>query len=184
MQYSTMTERQDEHQTKEIPLSEKSDWAKHTGVYYELETTGGSKCVTANARNFLPAEEPESTAAEYQQKTYKELSGEFTQAYLMGLRAFELIPIMYNRLTLVDKLSHKKAVRKIHNDHQHLAGFTERNIRRFLPEDNPHVQHRLRTSRPKNDDRMNGELIQSAKKCLQNLVCQMGLKLCKKRILS
>jgi len=57
---------------------------------------------------------------------------------------------MYNRLTLVDGLTHKEAVAKIHNDHSHLDGFTERNIRRYLPADNPNLPRRVRTSCPKN----------------------------------
>ena len=56
---------------------------------------------------------------------------------------------MYNRLTLVDGLTHKDALLKIHNDHNHLSGFTERNIRRYLPTNNPNIPRRVRTSRPK-----------------------------------
>ena len=57
---------------------------------------------------------------------------------------------MYNRLTLVDGLTHKDALAKMHNDHGHLYGFTERNIRRYLPVNNPNIPRRVRTSRPKN----------------------------------
>jgi hypothetical protein len=57
---------------------------------------------------------------------------------------------MYNRLTLVNKLIHKDAITKIYNDHRQLAGFTTRNIRRYLPSDNPAVPRRVRTPRPKN----------------------------------
>ena len=57
---------------------------------------------------------------------------------------------MYNRLTKVDGLTHREAVEKIHNDHQHLSGFTERNIRRYLPGDNANIPRRIRTSCPKN----------------------------------
>jgi hypothetical protein len=87
---------------------------------------------------------------EYEQRTYQELSHEFEELYPAAARAFELIPQMYNRLTLVDRLTHKEAVAKIHNDHHHLSGFTERNIRRYLPGDNTNIPRRIRTSCPKN----------------------------------
>src|SRR6266702_4052598 len=87
---------------------------------------------------------------EYEQRTYQELSLEFEELYPAAARAFELIPLMYNRLTLVDGLTHKEAVAKIHNDHYHLSGFTERNIRRYLPGENPNIPRRIRTSCPKN----------------------------------
>jgi hypothetical protein len=57
---------------------------------------------------------------------------------------------MYNRLTLVDRLSHKEAILKIANDHKHLPGFSDRNVRRYLPSHNPNIPHRVRTPRPKN----------------------------------
>ncbi len=57
---------------------------------------------------------------------------------------------MYNRLTLVDGLTHKDALAKIRNDHYHLPGFTQRNIRRYLPANNPNIPRRIRTSCPKN----------------------------------
>jgi hypothetical protein len=87
---------------------------------------------------------------EYEQRNYEELSQEFKELYPSAARAFELIPLMYNRLTLVDGLTHKEAFTKIHNDHNHLSGFTERNIRRYLPIDNPHIPRRVRTSCPRN----------------------------------
>ena len=59
---------------------------------------------------------------------------------------------MYNRLTLVDNLSHKEAVQKIYNDHRHLSGFSRRNIRRNLPLDNTSVPRRIRPSWPKNSN--------------------------------
>lgn len=99
-------------------------------------------------------EDPESITAisphnldEYKYKSYEELSKEFQQAVA---RAFELIPQMYNRLNIVDGLTHKGALAKIRNDHNHLSGFTERNIRRYLPANNPNIPRRVRTSRPKN----------------------------------
>jgi len=39
---------------------------------------------------------------------------------------------------------YKDALAKMHNDHVHLRGFTPRNIRRYLPANNPNVP------RPKN----------------------------------
>src|SRR5215831_15457979 len=62
---------------------------------------------------------------------------------------------MYNRLVdkpLVDKLSHKEAITKIYNDHQHLPGFSQRNILRNLPLDNPNVPRRIRPPCPKNSN--------------------------------
>jgi hypothetical protein len=84
---------------------------------------------------------------EYEKRTYTDLSYEFRTLYASAVRLFELIKHMYNRLTLVEKLSHKEAVSKIYNDHKHLDGFSQRNIRRNLPLDNP---RRVRTSWPKN----------------------------------
>ena len=85
---------------------------------------------------------------EYQNRTYNELSCEFQSS--VG-RVFELIKLMYNRLTLVENFSHKDALAKIQNDHKHLAGFSKRNIRRYLPLDNPCVPRRAVGPRwPKN----------------------------------
>lgn len=106
----------------------------------------------------MPKEDPKSITAinqpqhldEYKYKSYEELSQEFQEVYLAAARAFVLIPQMYNRLTLVDDLPHKDAIAKIQNDHDHLRGFTERNIRRYLPANNPNIPRRVRTSRPKN----------------------------------
>jgi hypothetical protein len=81
---------------------------------------------------------------------HEDLSLEFQWLYRSAIRAYELIPLMYNRLTLVDKLIHKDAITKIYNDHRQLAGFTTRNIRRYLPSDNPAVPRRVRILRPKN----------------------------------
>jgi hypothetical protein len=81
--------------------------------------------------------------------TYEELSLEFQRSYPVVLRAFVLIGLMYNRLTIVDKLSHKKAIVKICEDHKHLQGFSERNIRRSLMSlDNPNIPRRSRKIRP------------------------------------
>ncbi|PWU82050.1 MAG: hypothetical protein DLM72_03810 [Candidatus Nitrosopolaris wilkensis] len=87
---------------------------------------------------------------EFEDKTYEDLSQEFEGVYSAAANAFELVPQMYNRLTLVDGLTHKEALVKIHNDHRNLAGFTQRNIRRYLPGDNHQIRKRIRTSRPKN----------------------------------
>ena len=103
----------------------------------------------------MPEEDPKSITGinqphspdEYKYKSYEELSQEFQAA---AGRAFELIPQMYNRLTLIDGLKHKDALAKMRNDHVHLRGFTPRNIRRYLPANNPNIPRRVRTSRPKN----------------------------------
>jgi hypothetical protein len=89
---------------------------------------------------------------EYEQRTYEDLSKEFQELYPAAARAFELIPLMYNRLTLVDGQTHKVAIKKILTDHQNLSGFSARNIRRYLPSDNPTIPRRIRSSWPKNSD--------------------------------
>ena len=66
-----------------------------------------------------------SNNTEYEKRSYEDLSLEFQRLYPSVIRAFELIPLMYNRLTLVDKLSHKQAFDKICDDHKHLSGFSE-----------------------------------------------------------
>jgi hypothetical protein len=83
----------------------------------------------------------------YKDRTYEELSKDFRSSYS---RAVDLIPLMYNRLTLVDGLKHKAALKKIHDDHADLMGFTVRNVYRHLPKDNPNVPHRLMTDCHKN----------------------------------
>lgn len=88
----------------------------------------------------------------YQNHTYDELSQEFKGLYPSMVRAFELVPQMYNRLTLVDKLTHKEAVGKMYNDHKDLPGFSPRNIQRYLPADNPNKPSRVVTSRHKSSD--------------------------------
>jgi hypothetical protein len=100
----------------------------------------------------LPKEDPKSITAisqphnvdEYEYKSYEELSKEFQEVYPAAARAYALIPQMYNRLTLVDGLTHKHALEKIRNDHYHLPGFTQRNIRRYLPTNNPNIPRRVR----------------------------------------
>jgi hypothetical protein len=87
---------------------------------------------------------------EYKSRTYEDLSKELQEIYPVAARAYGLIPLMYNRLTRIDGLSHKNAVEKIVADHQHLSGFSARNIRRHLPPDNPLVPKRIRPLWPKN----------------------------------
>jgi hypothetical protein len=36
------------------------------------------------------------------------------------------------------------------NDHKHLPGFSDRDVRRYLPSYNPNIPRRVRTPRPKN----------------------------------
>jgi len=91
----------------------------------------------------------ETTQDDYNNITYEDLSTEFQALFPKAMRAHQLISLMYDRLTLVDKLSHTQAVKKIHDDHSHLEGFSSRSIRRCLPPDNPAVPHRVRPTWPK-----------------------------------
>ena len=86
---------------------------------------------------------------DFQKLSYEDLSKKFREYYPSVIRAFELIPMMYDRLTLIDGLSHKRAIKKIGDDHKDLAGFSARNIRRYLPTGNPSIPKRIRTLRPK-----------------------------------
>jgi hypothetical protein len=79
------------------------------------------------------------TQIDYNNRTYEDILREFQMLFANAMKAFQLIPVMYNRLTLVDKLSHNQTVKKIHDDHIHLQGFSPRSIRRYLPADNPAV---------------------------------------------
>jgi hypothetical protein len=36
------------------------------------------------------------------------------------------------------------------NDHKHLPGFSDRNVRRYLSSHNPNIPRQVRTPRPKN----------------------------------
>jgi hypothetical protein len=49
------------------------------------------------------------TIPEYELRTYEDLSKEFNEK---TSRAVELIHLMYNRLTLVDHMPHKLAIKK------------------------------------------------------------------------
>lgn len=89
--------------------------------------------------------------------TYEELSNEFKKLYPTVLRSLKLISLMYDRLTMEDRLSHKEAMSKIYEDHKHLQGFSQRNIRRSLMSlDNPNIPHRtsrkIRPSWPNSAD--------------------------------
>ena len=67
-----------------------------------------------------------------------------SKSYIVpAVRAFQLIPMMYNRLTLIDGLSHSEAWMKICQDHKDLPGFSRRNIYRYLPSDNPNIPRRV-----------------------------------------
>jgi len=89
---------------------------------------------------------------DYQSRTYEELSNEFQNLYTSAIRAFQLIPAMYNRLTLVNKLTHKEALERMRDDHKHLPGFSMRNLYRYLPSDNPNIPRRVVTPRHKNTE--------------------------------
>lgn len=80
---------------------------------------------------------------QYEPGSYTELSDEFKSLYPTIVRALQLIPKMYNRLTLVDNYSHKEAIIKIFEDHRELPGFSKRNIYRALPQDNPTIPKRV-----------------------------------------
>jgi hypothetical protein len=82
----------------------------------------------------------ELAIAEYESRKYEDLSKEFKEK---AGRVCDLIELMYNRLTLVDKLSYKQAITKIRDDHADIPGFSLRNISRNLPLDNPTVPRRV-----------------------------------------
>lgn len=109
-----------------------------------------------------------------QDKTYLELSVEFRQLYPTAHYAFQLIPKMYDRLTLVDKLTHKAAITKIGEDHRDLPGFSGRNIVRYLPADNPNIPRRIRTSRLKSSNTKHNVLPQLSNTESTNLIYSDG----------
>jgi hypothetical protein len=86
---------------------------------------------------------------ENESASYLELSQEFRELYPTALRALQLIPKMYNRLTIVDNYSHKQAITKIFEDHKELPGFSKRNIYRALPQDNTAIPRRVMSKRHK-----------------------------------
>jgi hypothetical protein len=93
------------------------------------------------------------TIPEYELRSYEEPSKEFKEK---TSKAVELIRLMYNRLTLVDRIPHKQAIRKIIDDHSHIRGFSPRNISRNLPLNNPITPHRIRTKWHKSIATYNG----------------------------
>lgn len=64
----------------------------------------------------------------YKKRSYAELSSEFKKLFPTAHYAFQLIPQMYNRLTLIDKFSHKVAIARMYKDHKKLPGFSGRNV--------------------------------------------------------
>ena len=89
---------------------------------------------------------PQINQDDYYNRSYEDISKEFQTLFPSAIRAFQLVPLMYNRLTLVDNLSHSTAVERIYNDHHHMPGFSRRSITRYLPADNPAVPHRVTPS--------------------------------------
>jgi hypothetical protein len=112
-----------------------------------LQETG---CCRWGARLPMTTSGSTFTEDEYKTRTYEVLSSEFQKLYPQAVRAYQLLAQMYNRLTIVDRLSHKEAILKMANDHKLLPGFSDRNVRRYPPSHNPNIPHRIRTSRPKN----------------------------------
>jgi hypothetical protein len=97
----------------------------------------------------MAIESSEEGSSYEDRRPYEELSKEFQDNWPTAYRTIKLIPMMYNRLTTKEGYSHKAAINKIYNDHAHLPGFSKRNIRRNLPEDNPMVPRRIRPPWPK-----------------------------------
>src|SRR5436309_15898945 len=86
---------------------------------------------------------------EYQRRTFDDLVNELMYHIPHLFRALELVPIIYNRLTLVDHLTHKAAFAKMHDVFKIIKkrfpnerGLSGRNLYRFLPAENPIVPHR------------------------------------------
>jgi hypothetical protein len=90
----------------------------------------------------------DNSKEEFTTKTYEMLSTEFQELCPKVDRAYQLVTLMYNRLTLIENLSHKEARSKIINDHKHIPGFSDRNVRRYLPSNNPKVPRRVRPAWP------------------------------------
>src|ERR1043166_635613 len=88
-----------------------------------------SCCRWGGAKISMTTSGPAFTEDEYKTRTYEDLSSEFQKLYSQVVRAYQLIPQMYNRLTIVDRLSHIEAILKMANDHKHLPGFSDRNVR-------------------------------------------------------
>ena len=90
------------------------------------------------------------TLEEFEQLTYSEMFAELRYHLPHIFRAVQLIPLMYNRLTLVDGLTHDQAIVKMKQDFREfrdIKGFSLRNIYRYLPQHNPNVPHRNRIAK-------------------------------------
>jgi hypothetical protein len=108
-----------------------------------LEMGGGmNRSELPEKRKGMRATEPE-----YKLRSYHDL---LVDCRASLHRAKELIRQMYNRLTLVDGHSHKDAKDRILKDLKNVPGFSERNIVRHLPKDNPNVPRRIKTTWRKN----------------------------------
>lgn len=82
---------------------------------------------------------------EHETRTCEDLLAECRRHWY---RAIEIIPILYNRLTLVDGYSHKQAMSRMLNDLGDLPGFSRRTMIRYLPSDNAKVPRRVRAFTP------------------------------------
>ena len=93
----------------------------------------------------------DSKHGEYQLRTFEELRAELLYHLPHVYRAIQLVPIIYDRLTLIDGRSHKEAFSEIckifaqvRRNFPEERGLSDRNLYRYLPEDNPHVPRRIR----------------------------------------
>ena len=91
----------------------------------------------------------DSKHGEYQLRTFEELRAELLYHLPHVYRAIQLVPIIYDRLTLIDGRSHKEAFSEIckifaqvRRNFPEERGLSDRNLYRYLPEDNPHVPRR------------------------------------------
>jgi hypothetical protein len=60
---------------------------------------------------------------ECQCRIYENLSNELQKIYPLAARSFDFILLMYNRLTLIDGLIHKDAVKKILENQNNIIDF-------------------------------------------------------------
>jgi len=93
----------------------------------------------------------DSKHGEYQLRTFEELRAELLYHLPHVYRAIQLVPIIYDRLTLIDGRSHKEAFfeickifAQVRRNFPEERGLSDRNLYRYLPEDNPHVPRRIR----------------------------------------
>ena len=91
----------------------------------------------------------DSKHGEYQLRTFEELRAELLYHLPHVYRAIQLVPIIYDRLTLIDGRSHKEAFfeickifAQVRRNFPEERGLSDRNLYRYLPEDNPHVPRR------------------------------------------